>query len=74
MLPQALQSGLSTWQKVVFAALQAPFPRLSPMTMPGINGLSEQGSEAVASPADLPVHVIVARGPADACQARCALL
>ena len=33
---------------------------LVPRTMPGINGLSEQSSEAVASPADLPDHVIMA--------------
>ena len=28
--------------------------------MPGINSPSDQGSEAVPSPADLPAHVIVA--------------
>ena len=34
----------------------APVPR----TVPSISGVSEQGSEAVASPADLPEHVIMA--------------
>ena len=34
----------------------APTPR----TLPGIDGLSEQGSGTVAGPADLPEHVIVA--------------
>ena len=29
--------------------------------MPGINGLSEQNTEAMASPADLPEHIIMPR-------------
>ena len=37
-----------------------PNPTAPTRTLPGIDGLSEQGSEAVAGPADLPEHVIVA--------------